>query len=74
MKSDPSKGIYGKFKREESIKIDLDFKMSPRHLIALFVLLGNFVALIVGVIKYQWYISEIVGCLSIKQHYYVYYL
>lgn len=35
--------------------------MSPRHLIALFVLLGNFVALIVGVIKYQWYISEIAG-------------
>lgn len=61
VKRDPSKGIYGKFNPEESIKIDLDFKISTRHLIALFVLLGNFVALIVGVIKFQWYISEIGG-------------
>lgn len=61
VKNDPSKGIYGKFKREESIKIDLDFKMSTSHLLALLVLLGNFIALIVGVIKFQWYISEIGG-------------
>ncbi|MFA1739864.1 YfcC family protein [Lysinibacillus fusiformis] len=61
VKIDPSKGIYGKFNPEESIKIDLDFKISTRHLMALFVLLGNFVALIVGVIKFQWYISEIGG-------------
>ncbi|MFJ7921036.1 YfcC family protein [Lysinibacillus fusiformis] len=61
VKRDPSKGIYGKFNPEESIKIDLDFKISTRHLLALLVLLGNFVALIVGVIKFQWYISEIGG-------------
>ncbi len=61
VKVDPSQGIYGKFNPEESIKIDLDFKISTRHLLALFVLLGNFVALIVGVIKFQWYISEIGG-------------
>ncbi|QPA58787.1 YfcC family protein [Lysinibacillus sphaericus] len=61
VKLDPSQGIYGKFNPEESIKIDLDFKISTRHLLALFVLLGNFVALIVGVIKFQWYISEIGG-------------
>ncbi|MFF6016962.1 YfcC family protein [Lysinibacillus fusiformis] len=61
VKSDPSKGIYGKFNPEESIKIDLDFKISTRHLLALLVLLVNFVALIVGVIKFQWYISEIGG-------------
>lgn len=61
VKVDPSQGIYGKFNPEESIKIDLDFKISTRHLLALFVLLGNFVALIVGVIKFRWYISEIGG-------------
>lgn len=61
VKVDPSQGIYGKFNPEESIKIDLDFNRSTRHLLALFVLLGNFVALIVGVIKFQWYISEIGG-------------
>ncbi|MCK1990121.1 AbgT family transporter [Lysinibacillus fusiformis] len=61
VKSDQSKGIYGKFNPEESIKIDLDFKISTRHLLALLVLLVNFVALIVGVIKFQWYISEIGG-------------
>ncbi|WP_409367368.1 YfcC family protein [Lysinibacillus sp. 38-6] len=61
VKNDPSKGIYGKFKPEESVAIDLDFKMSGRHFLALLVLLANFVALIVGVIKFQWYISEIGG-------------
>ena len=61
VKKDPSKGIYGKFKPEESVEISLDFKMSGRHLLALLVLLANFVALIVGVIKFQWYISEIGG-------------
>ncbi|KYG91127.1 C4-dicarboxylate ABC transporter permease [[Bacillus] sp. KCTC 13219] len=61
VKNNPSLGIYGKFNPEETVKIDLDFKMSKRHAIALFVLLLNFIALIVGVIKFQWYISEIGG-------------
>lgn len=61
VRKDPSKGIYGKFNPKEAIQIDLNFKMSTRHLIALLILLLNFVALVVGVIKYQWYISEIGG-------------
>lgn len=61
VKKNPELGIYGKFKREETVKIDLSFKMSTRHLLALIVLLLNFIALVVGVIKFQWYISEIGG-------------
>ncbi|QTD40693.1 YfcC family protein [Sporosarcina sp. Te-1] len=61
VKRDPSKGVYGKFNPNEQVEIDRNFKMSLRHKLALLVLLLNFVALVVGVIKFQWYISEIGG-------------
>ncbi len=61
VKNNPDLGIYGKFDRNTITEIDLTFKMSLRHKLALFVLLINFIALIVGVIKFQWYISEIGG-------------
>ncbi|GKV57848.1 hypothetical protein NCCP2222_37950 [Sporosarcina sp. NCCP-2222] len=61
VKRDPSKGVYGKFNPDEQIEIDRNFKMSLRHKLALLVLLLNFIALVVGVIKFQWYISEIGG-------------
>lgn len=61
VKKDPSLGVYGKFNREEQFEVDFQYKMSTRHLIALLVLLGNFVVLIYGVMKYQWYISVIGG-------------
>ncbi|MFB9220388.1 YfcC family protein [Kurthia sibirica] len=61
VRKDPSKGIYGKFNPEEAITIDHNFKISKSHMIALIILLLNFVALVVGVIKYHWYISEIGG-------------
>lgn len=61
VKKDPSRGVYGKFNREEQFEVDLDYQMSTRHLIALLVLLFNFVLLIYGVMKYQWYISVIGG-------------
>ncbi|MBB4823093.1 putative ion transporter superfamily protein YfcC [Sporosarcina luteola] len=61
VKRDPSKGVYGKFNPNEQAEIDRNFKMSLRHKLALLVLLLNFIALVVGVIKFQWYISEIGG-------------
>lgn len=61
VKRNPELGVYGKFNRHEQVKIDVNFKMGTRHRLALFVLLINFIALVVGVIKFEWYISEIGG-------------
>lgn len=61
VKKDPSKGVFGKFNREDQFEVDLNYKMDTRHLIALLVLLANFGLLIYGVMKYQWYISVIGG-------------
>ena len=61
VKKNPELGVYGKFNRHEQVEIDLNFKMGTRHRLALFILLINFIALVVGVIKFEWYISEIGG-------------
>ncbi|WP_399629598.1 YfcC family protein [Sporosarcina sp. SG10008] len=61
VKKNPELGVYGKFDPNDQAEIDLSFKMGTRHKLALFVLLFNFIALVVGVIKFQWYISEIGG-------------
>lgn len=61
VKKNPELGEYGKFGREEHFEVDLAYKMNPRHLIALLILLANFMLLIYGVMKYQWYISVIGG-------------
>ncbi|MCM3758536.1 C4-dicarboxylate ABC transporter permease [Sporosarcina aquimarina] len=61
VKKNPAAGIYGKFDPKDQVAIDMEFKMSKRHLLALLVLLANFIALVVGVIKFGWYISEIGG-------------
>lgn len=61
VKKDPSRGEYGKFERQIEVKIDKSFKVSTRHRISLTVLLLNFIALVYGVIKLGWYISEISG-------------
>lgn len=61
VKKNPQLGVFGKFDPTNQPEIDVTFKMSRRHFFALLVLLGNFIALIVGVIKFGWYISEIGG-------------
>ncbi len=61
VKKNPSLGIYGKFDPNDQPEIDMNFRMGTRHKLALFVLLINFIALVVGVIKFGWYISEIGG-------------
>lgn len=61
VKSNPDLGVYGKFNRDAEPEVDLNYKMSKRHMVALLVLLFNFIALVVGVIKFEWYISEIGG-------------
>lgn len=61
VKKNPELGVYGKFNRHEQVEIDVNFRMGTRHRLALLVLLINFIALVVGVIKFQWFISEIGG-------------
>lgn len=61
VKKNPELGVYGKFNRHEQVEIDVNFRMGTRHRFALLVLLINFIALVVGVIKFQWFISEIGG-------------
>lgn len=61
VKNNPALGVYGKFDPEAQPEINLNYKMGLRHKLALFILLLNFIALVVGVIKFQWYISEIGG-------------
>lgn len=61
VKKNPELGVYGKFNRHEQVEIDVNFRMGIRHRLALLVLLINFIALVVGVIKFQWFISEIGG-------------
>ncbi len=61
VKQNPELGIYGKYDPNDQAEIDMNYKISGRHKLALFVLLANFIALIVGVIKFGWYIGEIGG-------------
>ncbi|MED3691958.1 C4-dicarboxylate ABC transporter permease [Peribacillus butanolivorans] len=61
VKRNPTLGEFGKFKSSAHTEIDLNFKLSKRHLLALLLLLVNFIVLIYGVIKLGWYISEISG-------------
>lgn len=61
IEKNPELAEYGKFKRNESIKFENNYKLSKSHAISLLVFLGCFIALIYGVISLEWYISEIVG-------------
>lgn len=62
VKRNPELGIYGKFDRFSAhTKDDKDAKMTLRHKLVLIVFMMNFVVLIIGVMKYDWYITEIAG-------------
>lgn len=61
VKKNPELGVFGKYTRQSTDTIEENFKLSMRHKISLYALLLNFIILMYGVIKLQWYISEIAG-------------
>ncbi|GEK34980.1 YfcC family protein [Kurthia sibirica] len=62
VKRNPELGIYGKFDRfSATTKEDQDVKMTTRHKLVLLAFMLNFVFLIIGVMRYDWYITEIAG-------------
>ncbi|AOV08005.1 YfcC family protein [Sporosarcina ureilytica] len=62
VRANPSLGFYGRYDRETIVSvIDEDFKISTRHKLVLYTFLLNFIVLIYGVIKLDWYITEIAG-------------
>lgn len=62
VRNDPRVGFYGSHDPASTIvSFDEDFKMETRHKIILFTFLLNFIVLIIGVLKLDWYITEIAG-------------
>ncbi|MFD1928546.1 YfcC family protein [Sporosarcina siberiensis] len=62
VKNNPSLGFYGKYEPvTTSIEPDKNFKMNTRHKLVLYTFLLNFIVLIYGVLKLEWYITEIAG-------------
>lgn len=62
VKKNPEIGIYGKFGRlKPDTKQEIAAKMTVRHKLVLSAFLLNFLILIYGVMKYEWYITEIAG-------------
>lgn len=61
VKKNPLLGEYGKFEEETEAIIDKHFKMSKQHLVSLLVLAFTFIAVVFGVIRWDWFISEIGG-------------
>ncbi|GIN93425.1 hypothetical protein J22TS1_44760 [Siminovitchia terrae] len=61
VKKNPTLAIYGRYTSEASITLEKDFTMSKRHFASLMVLLLTFAGLVYGVVKLEWYLSEIGG-------------
>src|SRR5699024_9409993 len=61
VKREPELAVYGNFEKEKDVKIDNDFVMSKKHFISLIIFLLTFLSVIIGVIKFDWFISEIGG-------------
>ncbi|WP_191556162.1 YfcC family protein [Metabacillus idriensis] len=60
VKKDPSKGFFGKYSREEAdVLLNSNEKLETKHKLILGAFLLNYVVLAFGVIKFQWYITEI---------------
>ncbi|MEY2193672.1 YfcC family protein [Neobacillus sp. BF23-41] len=60
VKNNPSIGIYGKYTKEEaSHLLQSSAKLTTRHKLILGAFLINYIVLAFGVIKFQWYITEI---------------
>lgn len=62
VQKDPSIGLFGNYKPgEQQALSDLPSTMATRHKLVLLVFLMNFIVLMYGVIKLDWYITEIAG-------------
>lgn len=61
VQKNPELGIYGKFSAFSPKDKDVTIKMTLRHKLVLSVFLLNFVALIIGVKVYEWYIPQLAG-------------
>ncbi|WP_376776787.1 MULTISPECIES: YfcC family protein [Sporosarcina] len=62
VQKDPSIGLYGNYPAGKQDKLDgLSGTMAARHKLVLLIFLLNFVILMFGVIKLDWYITEIAG-------------
>lgn len=62
VKKNPELGEYGKFGRKaDTSALNKTQKMTTRHKLVLSAFLINYVVLIIGVLKYGWYITEIAG-------------
>lgn len=60
VKKDPSKGFFGKYSKEEAdVLLNSNEKLETKHKLILGAFLLNYVVLAFGVIKFQWYITEI---------------
>ncbi|MDM5212850.1 C4-dicarboxylate ABC transporter permease [Peribacillus sp. NJ4] len=60
VKKNPSIGIYGKYTKEEAKKLlQSSAKLTARHKFILGAFLINYIVLAFGVIKFQWYMTEI---------------
>ncbi|MGE5676913.1 MAG: YfcC family protein [Pseudomonadota bacterium] len=60
IKKNPEKSVMYEIDRKRDIKIDLaNTEFTTRHKLILVTVLGTFVLLVFGVIKYGWYIQEI---------------
>lgn len=60
VKKDPSLGFYGKYSRDTASELlDSTAKLTNKHKFILGAFLLNYVVLAFGVIKFQWYITEI---------------
>ncbi|WP_028399721.1 YfcC family protein [Ectobacillus panaciterrae] len=60
VKKNPSMGIYGKYKKEEANQLlQSSARLTARHKYILGAFLINYIILAFGVIKFQWYITEI---------------
>ncbi|MDW7614352.1 C4-dicarboxylate ABC transporter permease [Peribacillus simplex] len=60
VKKNPSIGIYGKYTKEEAKNLlQSGAKLTARHKFILVAFLINYIVLAFGVIKFQWYMTEI---------------
>lgn len=60
VKKNPSIGIYGKYTKEEAEKLlQSSEKLTGRHKFILGAFVINYIVLAFGVIKFEWYITEI---------------
>lgn len=60
VKKNPSMGIYGKYTKEEANQLlQSSARLTARHKYILGAFLINYIVLAFGVIKFQWYITEI---------------